>query len=110
MIPITAASFAPNGFGVIGIFVPRLRISSFFHNKNHRYSYLKGKTPLQRIQEEGFIPILPPPRFQLPDLDYIPEGTISLVRFIRSDRKLDILEKTLKLPKNLCIAMSGRKS
>jgi putative transposase len=29
-----------------------------FHNKNHRYSYLKGKTPFQTIQDEKFIPIL----------------------------------------------------
>jgi hypothetical protein len=72
-----------------------------FHNKNHRYSYLKGKTPLQRIQEEGFTPILPPPRFQLPDLDYIPEGTISLIRFIRSDRKLDIFGEDFEVAKEL---------
>jgi len=70
-----------------------------FHNKNHRYSYLRGKTPLQRIQEEGFTPILPPPRFQLPDLDYIPEGTISLIRFIRSDRKLDIFGEDFEVAK-----------
>jgi transposase InsO family protein len=70
-----------------------------FHNKNHRYSFLKGKTPFQTIQEAKFVPILPPPRFQLSNPDYIPEGTISLSRFIRSDRKLDIFGEDLKVPK-----------
>jgi putative transposase len=72
-----------------------------FHNKNHRYSYLKGKTPFQTIQEEAFLPIFPPPKFQLPDLDYIPDGTISLIRFIRSDRKLDIFGEDFEVPKEL---------
>jgi putative transposase len=72
-----------------------------FHNKNHRYSYLKGKTPFQTIQEEAFLPIFPPPKLQLPDLDYIPDGTISLIRFIRSDRKLDIFGEDFEVPKEL---------
>ncbi len=72
-----------------------------FHNKNHHYSYLKGKPPFQQIQEEAFIPTLPSPKFQLPDLDYIPDGTISLIRFIRSDRKLDIFGEYFEVPKDL---------
>jgi len=59
---------------------------------------------LQTIQEAGFIPILPPPKFQLPDLDYIPEGTISLIRFIRSNRKLDIFGEDFEVPKELVYA------
>jgi hypothetical protein len=73
-----------------------------FHNKNHRYSYLKGKTPLQVVQENGFRPILPPPRYQLSQIGpEIPEGTISLLRFIRSDRKLDIFGEHFPVPKAL---------
>jgi len=72
-----------------------------FHNKNHRYSYLKGKTPLQFIQEAGYTPMFPPPKFALPNLDSIPEGTISLIRFIRSDRRLDIFGEHFELPKTL---------
>jgi hypothetical protein len=53
------------------------------------------------MQEEEFIPILPPSKFQLPDLDYIPEGTISLIRFIRGDQKLDIFGEDFKVPKEL---------
>jgi hypothetical protein len=37
----------------------------------------------------------------LPTIDYIPDGTISLVRFIRSDRKLDIFGERFELPKAL---------
>jgi hypothetical protein len=73
-----------------------------FHNKNHRYSCLKGKTPLQVVQENGFRPILPPPRYQLSQIGpEIPEGTISLIRFIRSDRKLDIFGEHFPVPKTL---------
>jgi hypothetical protein len=53
------------------------------------------------IQEESYLPILPPPKFTLPTIAYIPEGTISLIRFIRSDRKLDIFGEHFQLPKTL---------
>ena len=33
--------------------------------------------------------------------DYIPDGTISLIRFIRSDRKLDIFGEHFGLSKDL---------
>jgi hypothetical protein len=72
-----------------------------FHNRNHRYSCLKGKTPLQLFQEVGFVPILPLPKFKLPKLDYIPDGTISLIRFIRSDQRLDVFGEPFELPKAL---------
>jgi hypothetical protein len=34
-------------------------------------------------------------------MDYIPGGTISLIRFIRSDRRLDIFGEHFELPKAL---------
>jgi hypothetical protein len=37
----------------------------------------------------------------LPEIDYIPDGAISLIRFIRSDRKLDIFGEHFELPKEL---------
>lgn len=72
-----------------------------FHNRNHRYSCLKGKTPLQMVQEAGFVPIVPSSKFKLPKLDYIPDGTISLIRFIRSDRRLDVFGEHFEVPKAL---------
>jgi hypothetical protein len=72
-----------------------------FHNKNHRYSCLKGKTPFQIIQEASYTPLLRPSRFKLPEIDCTPDGTISLIRFIRSDQNLDIFGEHFKLPKTL---------
>jgi hypothetical protein len=72
-----------------------------FHNRNHRYSYLQGSTPFQFIQEAGFNPLFASPKFTLPRISYIPDGTISLIRFIRSDRKLDIWGEHFQLPKSL---------
>jgi hypothetical protein len=34
-------------------------------------------------------------------MGYIPDGTISLIRFIRSDRKLDVFGEHFELPKGL---------
>ena len=72
-----------------------------FHNKYHRYSCLKGKTPLEVIEEETFEPFTLAPATKLPRLDYIPDGKILLIRFIRSDRKLNIFGETFKVSKDL---------
>jgi len=61
-----------------------------FHNRHHRYSCLKGKTPNEFTQSYGFEPGTLGPNTKLPDLDEIPDGNINLIRFIRSDRMLDI--------------------
>ena len=37
----------------------------------------------------------------MPDLDSIPDGNIILIRFIRSDRILDIFGEKFKVSKNL---------
>jgi len=41
------------------------------------------------------------PNTKLPKIDYIPDGTIHLVRFIRSDRKLDIFGEKFEVSKEL---------
>jgi hypothetical protein len=56
------------------------------------------------VREAGSVPILPPPKFELPKMDCIPDGTVSLIRFIRSDRKLDIFGEHFELPKALIYA------
>ena len=38
---------------------------------------------------------------KIPNLDYIPDGNIILIRFIRSDRMLDIFGEKFQLPKDL---------
>ena len=60
-----------------------------FHNCNYRYSVNQNKTPLQ-VHE------LNPPyrylekKYQLPDKIQIGSGKVILIRFIRSDRRLNV--------------------
>ena len=72
-----------------------------FHNKHHRYSCLKGKTPLDVIQKSKFKPITIGANTKLPDLDTVPDGNIILIRFIRSNRLLDIFGEKFKVSKSL---------
>ncbi len=72
-----------------------------FHNKHHRYSYLKGKTPLEVLKSSGFNPVTIGANTKLPKLDYVPDGNIILIRFIRSNRILDIFGEKFKVSRNL---------
>jgi len=72
-----------------------------FHNLHHRYSCLKGKTPLEVVAAEDFKPITLGPNRKRPVINYIPDGSISLIRFIRSDRKLDIFGEKFEVSKEL---------
>lgn len=72
-----------------------------FHNAHHRYSCLKGKTPLEVIATANYEPIKLGPNTKLPRLDYVPDGEISLIRFIRSNRVLDILGEKFEVSKEL---------
>jgi putative transposase len=72
-----------------------------FHNKHHRYSCLKGKTPLEVIQKDGFKPAKIGGNTKLPDFDTVPDGNIILIRFIRSNRLLDIFGEKFKVSKSL---------
>ena len=72
-----------------------------FHNRHHRYSCLNGKTPLEVIEKAGFKPIKLGGNTKLPVLDSIPDGNIILIRFIRSDRILDIFGEKFKVSKSL---------
>jgi len=72
-----------------------------FHNKNHRYSCLKGKTPLEVIESNAFEPLTLGPNTRMPKLHFLPDGTISLIRFIRSDRILNIFGEKFEVSKDL---------
>ena len=72
-----------------------------FHNKHHRYSCLKGKTPLEVIKKDGFKPVKIGGNTKLPDFDTVPDGNIILIRFIRSNRLLDIFGEKFKVSKSL---------
>lgn len=71
-----------------------------FHNTQHRYSVLQGRTPAtvaqtlaQRALPAGFTA----PRHRLP----VYPGRIHLVRFIRSDRVLDVFGERFRVPRAL---------
>jgi hypothetical protein len=50
------------------------------------FSHEKGKTPFEVKQStHGFTPIIARSNSKMPDLSFIPDGNISLVRFIRSN-------------------------
>jgi len=72
-----------------------------FHNKHHRYSCLKGKTPLEVIKKSNSKPIKPGANTKLPQIDEMPDGDIILIRFIRSNRLLDVFGEKFKLSKDL---------
>jgi hypothetical protein len=69
-----------------------------FHNQNHRYSTLEGMTPSQKFS--GDIKLLPD-SFRLPEKLAISPGYVHLVRFIRSDRVLDIFGEKYIMPGNV---------
>ena len=56
---------------------------------------------MEVIQQDNYKPITLGPNTKLPQLDYIPDGNITLIRFIRSDRKLDIFGEKFELSKDL---------
>lgn len=72
-----------------------------FHNKHHRYSCLKGKTPMEVVKLFNYKPVTLGPNTKLPKIDYIPDGNIIIIRFIRSNRNLDIFGEKFKLSKDL---------
>jgi hypothetical protein len=72
-----------------------------FHNKHHRYSCLKGKTPLEVIKNSDDKAQQLGGNTKLPQLDEIPDGNIILIRFIRSNRILDIFGEKFKVSKDL---------
>ncbi|MBE0449198.1 MAG: transposase [Actinobacteria bacterium] len=71
-----------------------------FHNENHRYSALSGKTPQEALQASGHT--LNRLDTQVSLLSGAPtSGTVKLIRFIRSDGKLDIFSERFQLDKSV---------
>jgi hypothetical protein len=72
-----------------------------FHNKHHRYSCLKGKTPLEVIDQSSSTPLTLGGNTKLPKIEEVPDGNIILIRFIRSDCMLDVFGEKFKVSKDL---------
>lgn len=66
-----------------------------FHNQNHRYSTCEGKTPAEKFSGQSkLLPI----DFKLPEKLNIGPGYIHLIRFIRSNRILDVFGEKFAMP------------
>jgi len=92
------AFFRSQRFVFFEALVREARVFEGFHNRNHRYSTRNGRTPNEL---EGAAD--PPPRrlaegFELPEKLFIEPGRIHLVRFIRSDRVLDVFGLKFNMP------------
>lgn len=72
-----------------------------FHNKHHRYSCLKGKTPYEVLKASNDNAATIGPNTKLPRLDEVADGNIILIRFIRSNRVLDIFGEKFIVSKEL---------
>lgn len=69
-----------------------------FHDRNHRYSTLEGKTPAEKMS--GDIKYLSR-EFKVSSRLSISPGYVHLVRFIRSSRILDIFGEKFAMPVEL---------
>jgi len=69
-----------------------------FHDNNHRYSTLEGRTPVEKMS--GDIKYLPED-FKVPSRLCIAPGYVHLIRFIRSNRILDIFGEKFSMPVEL---------
>jgi len=56
---------------------------------------------LEVIRNSNFKPVTIGANTKLPQLDEVPDGNIILIRFIRSNRLLDIFGEKFKVSKNL---------
>jgi transposase InsO family protein len=71
-----------------------------FHNTNYRYSVLNNQTPLDVHKKNGKCYYLNS-EYQIPDYIPLVDGDIIVIRFIRSDRKLNIFGETFLLKPEL---------
>jgi len=78
--------------------VSQSRRFEVFHDRNHRYSTLEGKTPSEKMS--GDIKYLPED-FKVPSKLCIAPGYVHIVRFIRSNRILDIFGEKFSMPVHL---------
>ena len=72
-----------------------------FHNKQHRYSCLKGKTPNDIVKASNHNALTIGANTKLPKLNEVADGNVILIRFIRSNRVLDIFGEKFKVSKDL---------
>lgn len=73
-----------------------------FHNRHHRYHCLGGKTPEETINQQTTPPRSFPGDFSWKTLkERARQGRVHLLRFIRSNRRLDIFGERFQVDKSL---------
>ena len=90
--------FRSQYFNSFSHLVSQARGFEIFHDNNHRYSTLEGKTPMEK--RSGDIKYLLKD-FKLPSKLCIVKGYVHLIRFIRSNRILDIFGEKFSMPVDL---------
>lgn len=72
------------------------------HNSRYRYSFIKGKTPIQALECSRSRIRMLESDFQIPDMrKRPPRGRIHLIRFIRSARILDVFGEKFRVSEKL---------
>jgi len=66
-----------------------------------RKTVLRGKTPDEFTKSYEYKPTTIGANTKLPDLDYIPDGNIIIIRFIRSDKTLSVFGENFQVSKDL---------
>lgn len=75
----------------------RARTFEAFHNAEHRYSALKGRTPDEAWVQADVAVAFPPAKFTISET--LPKrGRIDVVRLIRSDQLLNLFGETIPMP------------
>jgi hypothetical protein len=69
-----------------------------FHNNYHRYKANQGKPPLEMFEILKSNKVLLRGDYLLPKTFDVDEGEITIIRFIRSDRKLHLFSEAYLLP------------
>jgi hypothetical protein len=90
--------FRQERFSSLADLVERSRAFETFHNSNHRYRATNGRTPVESAGASP--PRRPRPLAELPP-GWPAAGRIEFVRFIRSDRKLRLLNRAIAMPDNV---------
>lgn len=76
------------------------RVFETFHNAQHRYSALKGRTPDEAFAAAKVLVAYPPKRLKLPTT--LPrQGHIDAVRLIRSDQILNLFGEHIPMPEQV---------
>ncbi len=87
--------FRSERFGDLAHLAERAGSFESFHNANHRYSATGGRTPDESLGNRELRK--PRPLAKLPE-GWPVTGRVEFIRFIRSDRKLNLMRRSLKMP------------